>query len=102
MDIWKMKKGWVSNRFRTEADREAHTKMQFDAISGSDEAWIEAVTKEYGLDARVLTQHCIRITDGTKRLDLFKDRYFKVDIKERGDYSDWRKMVEEYFNLKAL
>jgi len=56
----------ISNRFKTEEDRDWHTRTQFEAQSSYDKARVEAIKRDYGLDCKRLSQNVIRITDGNK------------------------------------
>ena len=90
-----------SNRFKTDEAREWHTKTSYEAILAYDNARIEDIKNKYGLDCVRLSQYTIRVTDGNKRLDLYKTRYFKVDTGERGNltYAGTDNLIREYFNL---
>ena len=92
----------ISNRFKTEQDREWHTKTQFEAQISYDKARSEAIKNDYGLECARLSQNVIRISDGNKRLDLYETRYFKVDTGERGNIRDIGedRLISEYFNLR--
>ena len=61
--------------------------------------WIE---DKYPLTVIVLTPGVIRITDGDKRLDLYKRRYFKVDDKVRFDLdrSKADQLIQNYFDVE--
>ena len=96
------KKNWVSNRFKTEADREWHTETQLEIHAEVDNDTCAAITKATGLACKVLTMCVVRVTDGKKRLDLYKRRYHKVDTNERGDLEGCEhthKLLVEYFGL---
>lgn len=93
-----------SRRFKTEEDKNWHTKTQFEAQRMVDNDFCDTINKEFGLKAKILTQNVIRITDGKKKLDLYETRYFKVEINERGDYNrndseSLKKLITDYFNV---
>jgi hypothetical protein len=94
-------KSMKSNRFKTDEARERHTKASFEAILAYDNSRIENIKNEYGLHCIRLSEYTIRVTDGNKRLDLYKTRYFKVDTGERGNltYVGRDNLIREYFNL---
>lgn len=97
------KDNWVSRRFKTEENRQWHTDMCHKDNRSLDELQKEYYETNYGLKAEIFATHCIRLTDGKKKLDIYPSRYFKVDTGERGgcDYFDRDKIIQEYFNIKT-
>ena len=59
---------------------------------------------EYPLEVFILTAGVIRLTDGVKRLDLYKTKYFKPDeikgSRKRGRIIDEEKLINKYFNME--
>ncbi len=94
----------ISNRFKTEKDREFHTKMQFEAQLSYDKSRVKHIKEYYSLDCEILSKNVIRITNGIKRLDLYETRYLKLDTGERGDIREIGegKLICNYFNINNL
>lgn len=51
----------------------------------------------YGYNVRVFTDWHIRVSDGDKELDLFKNRFHELETNKRGYFSDYLIKIEEYF-----
>lgn len=72
-------------------------------IQDFNETLVGFYKEEFGLDSRILTHNTIRITDGKKAIDLFfkRDRYFKLENKERGYFKGefGEETIKEYFKL---
>ena len=51
----------ISNRFKTEQDREWHTKTQFETQISYDKARSEAIKNDYGLECARLSQNVITV-----------------------------------------
>lgn len=93
---------WISNRFKTEENRDWHTRTAHENNMSMDRMHKEDIEKKFGLKVDILTTNVLRITDGKKKLDLYERRYFKVDIHERGGYTYFNRddLIAEYFNIK--
>jgi hypothetical protein len=67
-------------------------------MENKDELRMNNLCDIYGLEGRILTTTSIRLTDGEKILDLYSTKYFKVSIKERGDITTDKEIIEGYFS----
>ena len=54
----------------------------------------------YGFDVKVL-QNCIRVSDGDKKLDIYRNKWHDLNTHERGSYSDYEKLVFNHFLIQS-
>ena len=90
-----------SRRFKNDKERDWHTKIQLEAVESLDNSMKDTIEK-LGLNVKIMNSHSLRVTDGIKRLDLYANRYWKLDTNERGNcsFAPYKiELVKEYFNL---
>jgi len=64
-----------------------------------DEARKAKIQKAFDLKVTIFNSNSIRITKGIKKLLLYRTRYYKADIQERGELVDEMKLIADYFGI---